>query len=214
MVPVASGRYLAGQVPGAIYNEIPGDDHFITDAETADFVADKIERFVTGSLHRPEPDRVLATIMFTHIVDAIERAATIGEQRWSELLRRFYEVLRNELVTFRGREIRTLSDGLLATFDGPARAIRCGCSIRDRVTSLGLHVRVGMHTGECDLRGDNLHGIAVDIAARVASVATSDQVMMSRTVKDLVAGSKLQFADRGKHTLKDIPGEWRLFEAR
>src|SRR5215469_13579981 len=214
LVPLASGRSLAEQVPGAIFDEIPGDDHFFTDAETADFVADKIERFVTGSLHRHEPDRVLATVMFTHIVDAIERAATIGEQRWSELLRRFYELLRAELVTFRGREIRTVSDGLLATFDGPARAIRCACSVRDKVSRLGLHLRTGLHTGECDLRGDNLHGIAVDIAATVASIAASDQVMMSSTVKDLVAGSNLQFADRGTHTLEDIPGEWRLFEAR
>jgi class 3 adenylate cyclase len=213
-VPLAAGRYLAEHVSGAIYNEIPGDDHFITDAETADFVADKIERFVTGSLHRPEPDRVLATVMFTHIADAIERAATMGEQRWSELLRRFYEVLRNELATFRGREIRTVSDGLLATFDGPARAIRCACSVRDKVTPLGLHLRTGLHAGECDLSGDNLHGIAVDIAGKVASIAASDQVMMSSTVKDLVAGSNLQFADRGTHTLKDVPGEWRLFEAR
>jgi len=213
-VPVASGRYLAEHIPQAMYSEIPGDDHFVTDAETADFIADKIERFVTGGLHRPEPDRVLATVMFTHIVDAIERATTMGEQRWSELLRRFYEVLRNELATFRGREIRTVSDGLLATFDGPARAIRCACSVRDKVTRLGLHLRTGLHTGECDLSGDNLHGIAVDIAAAVASIAESDQVMISSTVKDLVAGSNLQFADRGTHALKDIPGEWRLFEAR
>jgi class 3 adenylate cyclase len=213
-VPIASGRYLAEHVPGAIYSEVPGNDHFVTDAQTADFIADEIERLVTGTLRRPEPDRLLATVMFTHIVDSIERAATMGEQRWSELLRRFYDVLRSELATFRGQEIRTVSDGLLATFDGPARAIRCACSVRDKVTQLGLHVRTGLHTGECDLSGDNLHGIAVDIAARVASMATSDQVMMSSTVKDLVAGANLQFADRGTHTLKGIPGEWRLFEAR
>ena len=214
LVPIASGRYLAEQIPAAIYDEIRGNDHFFTDAETADLVADRIERFVTGSLHRPEPDRVLATVMFTHIVDAIERAATMGEQRWSELLRRFYEVLRSELATFRGREIKTVSDGLLATFDGPARAIRFACSIRDKVARLGLHVRTGLHTGECDLSGENLHGVAVDIAARIASMATPDQVMMSGTVKDLVAGSNLQFAERGTHALKDIPGEWHLFEAR
>jgi class 3 adenylate cyclase/DNA-binding winged helix-turn-helix (wHTH) protein len=214
LVPIASGRYLAEHVPGAIYSEIPGNDHFVTDVQTADFIADKIERLVTGTLRRPEPDRLLATVMFTHIVDSIERAVTMGEQRWSELLRRFYDVLRSELATFRGQEIRTVSDGLLATFDGPARAIRCACSVRDKVTQLGLHVRTGLHTGECDLSGDNLHGIAVDIAARVASMATSDQVMVSNTVKDLVAGSNLQFADRGTHTLKGIPGEWRLFEAR
>jgi pimeloyl-ACP methyl ester carboxylesterase/DNA-binding winged helix-turn-helix (wHTH) protein len=213
-VPIASGRYLAEHIPGAIYSEIPGNDHFVTDAQTADFIADKIERLVTGTLRRPEPDRLLATVMFTHIVDSIERAVTMGEQRWSELLRRFYDVLRSELATFRGQEIRTVSDGLLATFDGPARAIRCACSVRDKVTQLGLHVRTGLHTGECDLSGDDLHGIAVDIAARVASMATKDQVMMSSTVKDLVAGSNLQFADRGTHILKGIPGEWRLFEAR
>jgi class 3 adenylate cyclase len=213
-VPIASGRYLAEHIPGATYTVIPGDDHFVTDAETADLIADKIEQFVTGSLHRPEPDRVLATVMFTHIADAIERAATMGEQRWSELLRRFYEVLRIELATFRGREIRTVSDGLLATFDGPARAIRFACSVRDKVRRLGLQIRTGLHTGECEMAGQDVLGIAVDIAARVASMAGPEQVMMSSTVKDLVAGSNLQFADLGTHTLRDIPGEWRLFEAR
>jgi pimeloyl-ACP methyl ester carboxylesterase/DNA-binding winged helix-turn-helix (wHTH) protein len=214
LVPIASGRYLAEHVPGAIYSEIPGDDHFVTDVETQDFIADTIERFITGSLHRPEPDRVLATVMFTHIVDSIERAATMGEQRWSELLRRFYEVLRIELATFRGREVRTVSDGLLATFDGPARAIRFACSVRDKVRRLGLQIRTGLHTGECEMAGEDVRGIAVDIAARVAVMAAPDQVMMSSTVKDLVAGSNLQFVDRGTHSLKDIPGEWRLFEAR
>ena len=213
-VPIALGRYLAEHVPGATFSEIPGDDHFVTDAETADFIADKIERLITGVLHRPEPDRVLATVMFTHIVDSIERAATMGEQRWSNLLRRFYEILRNELATFRGHEIRTVSDGLLVTFDGPARAIRFACSIRNSVSRLGLHLRTGLHTGECDLSGENLHGIAVDIAETLASMAKADQVMLSSTVKDLVAGSNLQFVDRGTHALKDIPGEWHLFEAR
>jgi pimeloyl-ACP methyl ester carboxylesterase/DNA-binding winged helix-turn-helix (wHTH) protein len=214
LIPIASGRYIAEHVPGAIYSEIPGDDHFVTDIETQDGIADTIERFVTGSLHHPEPDRVLATIMFTHIVDSIERAATMGEQRWSELLRRFFEVLRIELATFRGREIRTVSDGLLATFDGPARAIRFSCSVRDKVRRLGLQIGTGLHTGECEMSGEDISGIAVDIAARVASMAEPDRVIMSSTVKDLVAGSNLQFADLGMHTLKDIPGEWRLFEAR
>jgi class 3 adenylate cyclase len=212
LVPVASGRYLAEHVPGAIYSEIPGDDHFVTDAETADFIADKIEWLITGGLHRPEPDRVLATVMFTHIVDSIERAATMGEQRWSTLLRRFYEILRNELATFRGHEIRTVSDGLLVTFDGPARAIRFACSVRDKVPRLGLHLRTGLHTGECDLSGENLHGIAVDIAETVASMANPDEVLLSSTVKDLVAGSNIRFVDRGIHTLEAIPGEWHLFK--
>lgn len=214
LVPVASGRYLAEHVPGAIYSEIPGDDHFVTDVETQDFIADTIERFITGNLRYTEPDRALATVMFTYIVDSIERAGTMGEQRWSELLRRFYEILRDELPMFRGREIRTVSDGLLVTFDGPARAIRFACSVRDKVHRLGLQIRTGLHTGECDLTGEDIHGIAVDIAARVASMAEPDRVMMSSTVKDLVAGSNLQFVDCGTHTLKDVPGEWRLFEAR
>jgi pimeloyl-ACP methyl ester carboxylesterase/DNA-binding winged helix-turn-helix (wHTH) protein len=214
LVPIASGLYLAEHIPGATFAEIPGDDHFVTDAETADFVADRIERLITGSLHRPEPDRVLTTVMFTHIADAIERAATMGEQRWSELLRRFYQVLRDELAAFRGREVRTASDGLLATFDGPARAIRFACSARDKVHRLGLQIRTGLHTGECELTGENIHGIAVDIAAQLASLAKADQVILSSTVKDLVAGSNLQFVDRGMRIFKEIPGEWRLFEAQ
>ncbi len=146
LVPVECGRYLAEHIPGATFKEIPGTDHTIFDIETQDVVADYVEEFITGSLHHPEPDRVLATVMFTHIVDSIERAATMGEQRWSALLRRFYELLRAELATFRGREIRTVSDGLLVTFDGPARAIRFACSVRDKVHRLGLQIRTGLHT--------------------------------------------------------------------
>jgi len=214
LVPISSGRYLAEHIPGAIYAQIPGDDHFVTDSETQDIIADTIERFVTGTVRQPEPDRVLSTVMFTHIVKAIERAATMGEQRWSELLRRFYEVLRAELATFRGHEIRTVSDGLIASFDGPARAIRFACSARDKVRAIGLQIRTGLHTGECELSGEGLHGVAVDIAAQVASVAKADQVMLSSTVKDLVAGSNLEFIDHGLRKFKDIPGEWRLFEAQ
>jgi class 3 adenylate cyclase len=154
---------------------------------------------------------VLATVMFTDIVGSTERAAQLGDQRWRNLLNSYYEVTRKELATFRGRKVNTAGDGLLATFDGPARAIRCACSMRERMRPLGLQVRTGLHTGECELIGDDVGGIAVHIGARVATAANPNEVMVSSTVKDLVAGSGIQFADRGTHTLKGVPGEWRLF---
>jgi len=211
LVPVACGRYLAEHIPGAKYVEIPGDDHFVSDAETQDVIADEIEEFVTGERHRPEPDRVLATVMFTDIVGSTERAAEMGDQRWRELLGNFYDVVRKELAIFRGHEVDTAGDGLLATFDGPARAIRCACSVRERLRQLGLQVRTGLHTGECELMGDNIGGIAVHIGARVATAANPDEVIVSSTVKDLVAGSGIKFADHGLHRLKGVPDEWRLF---
>jgi class 3 adenylate cyclase len=211
LVPVEAGRYLAEHIPGAKYVEIPGTDHTVTDNDTQDVIADEIEEFMTGARHRPEPDRVLATVMFTDIVGSTERAAELGDSRWRELLNNYYAVVRKELTTFRGREVNTAGDGLLATFDGPARAIRCACSVRERVRPLGLQVRAGLHTGECELIGDDVGGIAVHIGARVASAATPGEVMVSSTVKDLVAGSGLQFADRGAHSLRGVPGEWRLY---
>ncbi len=161
--------------------------------------------------HRPDPDRVLATVMFTDIVRSTERAAELGDARWRELLGNYYVVLRKELTAFRGREVNTAGDGLLATFDGPNRAIRCACSVRERLRPLGLQVRSGLHTGECELIGDDVGGIAVHIAARVAASAEPDQVLVSSTVRDLVAGSGLRFDDRGMHALKGVPDEWRLF---
>jgi class 3 adenylate cyclase len=149
--------------------------------------------------------------MFTDIVSSTRRAAEIGDARWRELLGNFYALLRRELDVFRGHEVRTAGDGLLATFDGPARAIRCACSMREKIRSLGLQVRTGLHTGECELIEDDIGGIAVHIAARVAALAESDEVLVSSTVKDLVAGSGLQFSDRGAHNLKGVPGDWRLF---
>ena len=211
MVPVAAGRYLAEHIPGARYLEIPGDDHLVTDNETQDVIADEIEEFMTGARHRLEPDRVLATVMFTDMVGSTQRAADLGDSRWHELLNDYYAVVRKELTAFSGREVNTAGDGLLATFDGPARAIRCACSVRERVRPLGLQVRTGLHTGECELIGDDIGGIAVHIGARVAATAAPDEVVVSSTVKDLVAGSKLQFVDRGAHSLKGVPGEWRLF---
>ncbi len=211
LIPVAAGRYLAEHIPGAKYAEIPGTDHSIADNATQDVVADEIEEFITGARHRPEPDRLLATVMFTDIVRSTERAAEMGDQRWRELLENYYVVMRKELATFRGHEVNTAGDGLLATFDGPARAIRCACSVRAKLRELGLQVRTGLHTGECELIGDDVGGIAVHTGARVATAADPDEVLVSSTVKDLVAGSGIQFADRGLHTLKGVPGEWHLY---
>jgi class 3 adenylate cyclase len=211
LVPVRAGRYLAEHIPRAKYVELPGTDHMVLDQETQDIIADEIEEFITGSRRHLEPDRVLATIMFTDIVSSTRRAAEIGDARWRELLGNFYALLRRELNAFRGHEVRTAGDGLLATFDGPARAIRCACSMRQKIRPLGLQVRTGLHTGECELIEDDIGGIAVHIAARVAALAESDEVLVSSTVKDLVAGSGLQFLDRGAHNLKGVPGDWRLF---
>jgi class 3 adenylate cyclase len=211
IVQVAAGRYLAEMIPGARYRELPGVDHHILDQETMDLLADEIEEFITGARHRPAPDRVLATVMFTDIVGSTERAAQLGDRRWRDLLESFYQVMRKELNAFHGKEVDTAGDGMLATFDGPARAIRCACAAREKVRQLGLDTRIGLHTGECELIGDRVSGIAVHIGARVASNANPAEVLVSSTVKDLVAGSGIQFVDRGMHALKGVPGDWRLF---
>jgi len=211
LVPVRTGRYLAEHIPGAKYAEIPGADHLVLDQETQDVIADQIEEFITGERRRLEPDRVVATVMFTDIVGSTQRAAEVGDGRWRELRGNWHTVMRKELTAFRGREVDTAGDGLLATFDGPARAIRCACSVRERVRALGLQVRTGLHTGECELVGDGVVGIAVHIGARVAALAGPDEVLVSSTVRDLVAGSGLQFVDRGAHSLKGVPDDWRLF---
>jgi pimeloyl-ACP methyl ester carboxylesterase len=212
-VPVAAGRYLAQHIPGARYVELPGEDHMLQafDRDVLDLLIDEIAEFTTGARHRAEPDRLLATVMFTDIVGSTQRAAELGDRSWRELLTQFFAVVRKELTAFRGREVNTAGDGLLATFDGPARAIRCAAAIRERVGSLGLQVRTGLHTGECELIGDDVAGIAVHIGARVAATAGAGEVRVSSTVKDLVAGSGIKFSDRGTHSLKGVPGEWRLF---
>ena len=209
---VGGGRYLAEQIPGAKYVELIGIDHFPWVGD-ADAVLDEVEEFLTGVRHGPEPDRVLATVMFTDIVGSTELAAAVGDRRWRTVLDRFYEETRKYLTIFRGREVDTAGDGFFATFDGPARGIRCACAIRDAVADLEISIRAGLHTGECEVLGDKVSGIAVHLGARVAGRAEANEVLVSTTVKDLVAGSGLEFVDRGAHALKGIPGEWRLFAA-
>jgi pimeloyl-ACP methyl ester carboxylesterase len=208
-IPVESARFLADRIPGARLVELSGIDHvpWVGDTEA---VVDEVEQFLTGTRHAPEADRVLSTVLFTDIVGSTERAAELGDRRWRELLDRHDDVVRRHLTTFTGREIKTTGDGFLATFDGPARAIRCACAIRDEVGDIGLAVRAGVHTGECEVRGNDVGGVAVHIGARVASKARAGEVLVSSAVKDLVVGSGIAFADRGVHELKGVPGEWRL----
>ena len=212
VTPVGGGRYIAEQIPGAKYVELAGIDHFPW-VGNSDAVLDEVEQFLTGVRHGPEPDRVLATVMFTDIVDSTEHAAALGDRGWRNVLDRYYDETRKYLRIFRGREVDTAGDGFFATFDGPARGIRCACAIRDAVADLGIAIRAGLHTGECEVVGDKVLGIAVHLGARVAGCAEANEVLVSRTVKDLVAGSGLGFVDRGAHALKGIPGEWRLFAA-
>jgi len=203
------GRYIAGRIPGARFVELPGDDHF--PSIDGDQILDEVEEFLTGVRRAAEPDRVLATVLFTDIVGSTERAATLGDRAWIELREAHHAIVRRELGQFRGREVDTAGDGFLATFDGPARAIRCAGAVAEAVRELGLEVRAGVHTGEVELTGDKVGGIAVHIGARVAARAEPGEVLVSSTVRDLVAGSGISFADRGAAELKGVPGEWRLF---
>jgi class 3 adenylate cyclase len=214
LVPVAAGRYLAEHIPGARYVEIPGMDHLVLDNETQDVIADEIEEFVTGVRPAPEPDRVLATVLFTDIVGSTGHASAIGDRKWVDLLESHNELANREIGRFRGHSVKSTGDGVVATFDGPGRAIRCAQAISSGVNDLGIKVRAGLHTGECELLGADIGGIAVHIAARVAALASADEVFVSSTVKDLVAGSGIQFEERGIHALKGVPDEWRIFAAR
>jgi class 3 adenylate cyclase len=209
-VNVEEGRWIAAQIPDAKYVELPGDTHTLWAGNT-DEVVDELEEFLTGTRSPRESDRVLATVLFTDIVGSTERAAHVGDARWREMLAAHHAIVRRELARYRGREIDTAGDGFFATFDGPARAIRCACAIRDGVRSIDLQVRAGLHTGECELVNGKVGGIAVHIGARVASLAEPGEVLVSSTVKDLVAGSGIDFQDRGERRLKGIPEAWRLF---
>jgi class 3 adenylate cyclase len=211
IVTVEAARHLAAEIPEARYVELPGEDHlwYHGDSRT---ILDQIEEFLTGARAAHEPDRVLATVMFTDIVDSTKRTAELGDRRWRELVERHDELIRRELERHRGREVKTMGDGFLATFDGPARAIRCACSARDAIHDLGLEIRTGLHTGECELLGGgDVRGIAVNIGSRVGAAAAAGEVLVSRTVTDLVAGSGIDFADRGVHTLRGVPGDWQLY---
>jgi pimeloyl-ACP methyl ester carboxylesterase len=206
---IEQGRYLAEHIRDAKLVELVGDDHLPWFGD-GDAIIDEIEEFLTG-IRPADTDRVLATILFTDIVGSTERAITLGDRRWRELLEQYYAVVRRELVRFRGREIDTAGDGLFAAFDGPARAIRCACRVRDEVRPLGIDLRSGLHAGECEVLGEKISGIAVHIGARVAASAAAGEVLVSNTVKDLVAGAGIRFESRGTHVLKGVPGEWPLF---
>ncbi len=204
------GKYVADHISGAKYVELPGRNlHHFVEPWRASF--QEIAEFLTGHQADVADDRVLATVLFTDIVDSTRRAAEIGDRDWHALLDAHDAVVRSQLARFRGREVNTSGDGFLAMFDGPQRAIRCAMAIRDAVQALGIEVRAGLHTGECEIRGDDIGGIAVHIGARVSALAGPNDVLVSSTLRDLVIGSGLEFEDRGAHQLKGVPGEWRLF---
>ncbi len=207
-VPIDEGRYLAEHIEGSKFVELPGGDIY---AGTSGLAIEEITEFLTGERPPVEVDRILTTVLFTDIVGSTQRAASEGDRRWSELLSAHHKLVRSELHRFRGQEIDTAGDGFLATFDGPARAIRCACAIRDSVQTLGLQVRAGLHTGEVEMSDEGPRGLTVHIGARVGAAAGPGEVLLSRTVADLVVGSGLKLADRGEHKLKGVPGSWRLF---
>jgi class 3 adenylate cyclase len=210
LVPPAKGKYIAEHIPGAKYVEVPGRNwqHFVEPWRPS---FREIAEFLTGEQAEVADDRVLATVLFTDIVDSTRRAAEIGDRDWHALLDAHDAVVRSQLARFRGREVNTSGDGFLAMFDGPQRAIRSAMAIRDAVRALGIEVRAGLHTGECEVRGEDIGGIAVHIGARVSAVAGPNDVLVSSTLRDLVIGSGLEFEGRGAHQLKGVPGEWHLF---
>jgi pimeloyl-ACP methyl ester carboxylesterase len=208
--PVEAARWMADQIPGAKFVELPGDDHLVFVGDGDAVIAD-IEQFVTGSRRAPELHRVLSTLLFTDIVGSTERAAELGDRGWTALLEDHHRVVRRELELFAGQEIDTAGDGFLATFDGPARGVRCAQAVQSGLHALGIDVRAGLHTGEIEQRDNKVAGLAVHIGARVMAAAAPGEVLVSSTVKDLVVGSGIEFSDRGAHALKGVPGEWRLF---
>jgi pimeloyl-ACP methyl ester carboxylesterase len=210
-VSVEGGREIARRIPDARYVELPGADHLINVGENSGEILDRILEFLTGSKSVPVLDRVLATVVFTDIVDSTVRAEALGDRAWRDLLQAHDAAVRQELARFRGHEVKTLGDGFLATFDGPARAIHCARAIDKAVHDIGVPVRIGVHTGEVELAENDVRGIAVHIASRVAALGKANDIIVSRTVKDLVAGSGIEFEDFGTHSLKGIPDAWQLF---
>lgn len=209
---VDNGRFLAKHIEGAKFIELPGGEHIFHLGDT-DVLLGHVQEFLTGTKEYPEQDRVLATVLFTDIVGATECATRLGDRAWRDVLEQHHALVRKELERFRGREVDTAGDGFFATFDGPARGVRCALAIRDIVKKLGIEIRAGLHTGECELIANKVGGIAVHIGARVMGLAGPGEVLASRTVKDLVAGSRIEFSDRGLHELKGISGEWQLYSA-
>jgi class 3 adenylate cyclase len=210
---VENGRYLASAIPDARYVELPGDDHTFSVGDS-DSILGEVEEFITGSRSIVEEERLLLTVVFTDIVDSTSQAARLGDSAWRGLLDRHDAMVRRELERHRGREVKHTGDGFLLVFDGPARAVRCAAAIRDGARAIGIAVRAGVHTGECEIRGDDVGGIAVHIAARVSALADADEVLVSSTVRDLTAGSALTFEDRGEHDLRGVPGPWRIHALR
>jgi class 3 adenylate cyclase len=210
ITPADEARYLADQIPGARLVELAGADHLPWIGDVDPLVGE-VEEFLTGMRHAPDPDRVLATILVTDIVESTALAARLGDRRWRDVVSRHNALVRRQLERFRGQEIDTAGDGFVASFDGPARGIRCARAIAESVTALGLSIRAGLHTGECEVADGKLAGIAVHIAARIAPLAAPGEVLVSSTVKDLVVGSNVAFAERGAHELRGVPGPWNLF---
>ena len=209
---VAMGRYLATQIREARYVEMPGDDNYPLSEGGSELISGELEELLTGIRREPEPDRVLASVLFTDIVSSTDHAASMGDSRWRQVLDRHDAMVRRQFERFGGREVKSTGDGFLATFDGPARGVRCAMAIREGAAQLGIEVRAGVHTGEIELRGNDILGISVHLAQRVSAEAGGGEVLVSRTVKDLVFGSELEFRERGSHELKGIPGRWELFE--
>jgi class 3 adenylate cyclase len=213
LVPLESGRRLAQAIPRATFLELPGDDYLFWVGDV-DPMLDAIRRFVTDAAYEADVDRVLATLLFTDIVGSTDLAERLGDRRWRDRLEDHHAMIRQELHRHRGTEIDTAGDGFFAVFDGPARAVRCALSAAERVQSLDLHIRAGVHTGEVEMHPGGATGVAVHIASRIAGLASTDEVVVSRTVKDLVAGSGLSFENHGTHRLKGVADEWEVFRAR
>ena len=212
MIPLVLGRYLGGHIAGARFIELAGTDHFWWTEDT-DRILDETQEFLTGTRPVAEPDRVLATVLFTDIVDSTRQAALLGDKAWRTLLDRHDSLAMRQVTRYGGRVVKTTGDGVLATFDGPARSVRCAQAISEGARALGIEVRAGVHTGEVELRGDDVSGLGVHIASRIESLAAPGEVLVSRTVTDLVTGSGLEFTDRGPYDLKGVPGNWQLFLA-
>ncbi|HEY1286231.1 MAG TPA: alpha/beta fold hydrolase [Solirubrobacterales bacterium] len=210
IVPARQGRYIADRIPSARYVELPGPDHLPIVGDQ-DALLDEVEEFLVGSRRGTDAERALATILFTDIVGSTETAARLGDRRWRDLLERHDAAVRRQLALHRGREVKTIGDGFLAVFDGPARAIRCAVAIRNELAGIGIEVRAGIHTGEVELIGEDVSGMAVNIGARVGALASGGEVLVSSTVKELVVGSGIEFEERGTHRLKGAPDEWRLY---